>query len=81
MNRALISYGLTLAVREYGAKEVRRAVSAIWNTDHGERLTKKLKEAAELVEGLPYSNAIAFLEGELERYQLITPDFLEAATV
>ena len=81
MNRAFISYGLTLAVREYGAKEVRRAVSAIWNTDHGERLTKKIREAAELVEGLPYSNAIAYLEGELERYPLITPDFLDAATV
>jgi hypothetical protein len=79
MNRALISYGLTLAIRNYGAKEVRRAASAVWNTDHTERLTNKIKEAAELVEGLPYSNGVAFLEVELERYQLITPSYLEAA--
>lgn len=79
MNRAFISYGLTLAIRDHGAKEVRRAVSAIWNKDHGERLTNKMKEAAALAAGLPYSNSVAFLEGELERYQLITPSFLETA--
>lgn len=81
MNRAFISYGLTLAVRDHGAKEVRRAASVVWNTDHTERLTKKMKDAAELAAGLPYSNGVAFIEAELERYQLITPSFLESATV
>jgi hypothetical protein len=81
MNRAFISYGLTLAVRDYGAKEVRRAASVVWNTDHTERLTKKIKEAAELAAGLPYSGGVAFIEAELERYQLITPSLLESATV
>lgn len=78
MNRAFISYGLTLAVRDYGAKEIRRAVSAVWNTDHTERLTKKMKDAAELTAGLPYSHGVAFVEAAFERYQLITPSFLEA---
>lgn len=78
MNHALISYGLTCAIRDHGAKEVRRAIYRCWNRNHGERLTRKIQAAAELTRGLPYSNSIAFVDAALERYELITPRLLEA---
>jgi len=78
MNHALISYGLTCAIRDHGAKEVRRAISKCWNKNHGERLTKKMQAAAVLTRGLPYSNSIAFVDNAIERYELITPRLLEA---
>ncbi len=79
MNRALTSYGLACAIRDYGAKEVRRAVSGGWNKDHGERLTQKIQAAAELTRGLPYANSVAFVDAALERFELLTPRLLEAA--
>ena len=72
MNHALTSYGLVCAIRDHGAKEVRRVVSASWNTDHPERLTHKIEEAAKLTQGLPYSNSIAFIDKAIEDYNLIT---------
>lgn len=72
LNRALISYGLASAIRDNGAKEVRRVISRVWSADHPERLTKRLVEASELTKGLPYSNSIAFIEAGIERYQLMT---------
>jgi hypothetical protein len=77
MNRALISYGLTRAIRDHGVKEVRRAVAAKWNTDHGERLTSKMKTAAALTAGLPYSNAIVFVATAIEQFECINPSMLE----
>jgi len=72
MNYALISYGLATAIRDHGAKEVRGAIFDMWDTDHPERLTKKIELAAELTRGLPYSNNIAFLDNALKSYQLIS---------
>jgi hypothetical protein len=77
MNRALISYGLTRAIRDHGAKEVKRAISANWNQDHGERLTEKMRTAAALTDGLPFSNSIAFIASQLEKYECITHLYLE----
>ena len=71
MNRALISYGLARAIRDHGAKETRRAIFSIWNTDHTERLTHKIETAVELTRGLPYSNAIAFIDKAFEQFELI----------
>jgi len=79
MNQTFISYGLACAIRDHGAKEVRRVVSKGWNTDHPERLTKKIEAAAELTRGLPYSNAISLIDGALERYELTTPSSLQNA--
>ena len=77
MNRALISYGLTRAMRDHGAKEVKRAVSDYWNQDHGERLTEKMRTAAALTDGLPFSNSITFIAAQLEKYECITRLYLE----
>jgi len=77
MNRALIAYGLTLAIRGHGAKEVRRTIFADWNTDHTERLTRKIEASAALMRGLPYSDTIAFLDAAFERFEVIDLALLE----
>ncbi len=77
MNRALISYGLARAIRDHGVKETKRAIFSVWNTDHTERLTKKIEAAAELTRGLPYSNAVAFIDKVFEQFELITLPLLE----
>lgn len=77
LNNALISYGLATAIRDHGAKEVRGAIFDLWNTDHPERLTNKIKLASELTKGLPYSNNIAFIDKSLKRFELITLISLE----
>jgi len=77
MNAALTCYGLACAIQDHGAKEVRRAVFGIWNTDHPERLTRRIKAAAALTEDLPYSNGIAFVDAALEKYELINLGLLE----
>jgi hypothetical protein len=77
MNHAFTSYGLACAIRDHGAKEVRRAVSVGWNTDHPERLTRKIEAAAALTSGLSYSNSVSFVDAALERFELITRSLLE----
>lgn len=77
MNNALISYGLATAIRDHGVKEVRGAMFDIWDTDHPERLTKKIRKASELTKGLPYSNNISFIDTALERFELINLTSLE----
>lgn len=72
LNNALTSYGLATAIRDHGAKEVRGAIFDAWDTNHPERLKKKMEIASELTEGLPYSNNIAFIDRELKRYELIS---------
>lgn len=79
MNNAFAAYGLIRAINEHGAKEVRRAISANWNNDHPERLTRKIEAAVELTRGLPYSNCIAFVDTAIEQYELLTPRLLEVA--
>jgi predicted DNA-binding transcriptional regulator len=77
MNNALTAYGLATAIRDHGAKETRGAIFEIWNTDHPERLTKKIKLASELTAGLPYSNNIVYIDTALNKYELITLNSLE----
>ncbi|MEI7720224.1 MAG: hypothetical protein WCI89_03390 [bacterium] len=77
INKALASYGLACAIRDRGAKEVRRVVSVGRNKDHPERLTRKIEAAAALTRGLPYSNGIAFVDAALEQHELITKELLE----
>lgn len=71
MNSAFISYGIATAILDNGVKEVRGVIHQGWNKDHPERLTKKIKTASELTEGLPYSNNIAFIDSELKKFTLI----------
>jgi hypothetical protein len=77
MNRALISYGLARAIRDHGAKEAKRAIFSVWNSDHSERLTRKIEASAELTRDLPYSNTIALIDSAFERFELINLALLE----
>ena len=77
MNAALISYGLACAIQDHGAKEVRRAIFSIWNTDHPERLNRRIKEASRLTAGLPYSNGIALIDAAVEKYKTINLELLK----
>lgn len=76
MNKALTSYGLTRAIKEHGAKEVRRVIFTLWNSDHSERVTEKLKTASEFADGLGPSNCISFIDGKLDKFETITLDML-----
>lgn len=78
LNNALTSYGLARAIRDHGAKEVRRAIFNVWNTDHTERLTQKIKATTDLTHGLPHSNNIVFIDKALEKFDPITLDFLRS---
>lgn len=77
LNNALISYGLAMAIRDHGAKEVKGAILDIWSKQHPERLNQKIKSASDMVKGLPYSNNVAFLDKALEKFELITTTSLE----
>jgi hypothetical protein len=76
MNKALIAYGLTCIIREQGVKEFRRLIFSHWNAEHPERLNKKIKQASELTQGLPYANGVSFVDTEIEKYALITRTIL-----
>jgi len=76
MNHALIAYGLTCIIRDHGAKELKRLIFNHWNPKHPERLNKKIQSASELTKELPYSNGVAFVDGQLETYELITRQYL-----
>ncbi len=77
LNNALVCYALAIIIREHGVKEVKGAIFDVWNKDHPERLTRKIKQASELMRGLPYSNNIAFIDSGLEKYELLTSASLE----
>lgn len=77
LNKALISYGLALTIRNHGAKETKRAIFTVINTDHSERLTHKIEAAAQLAQGIPFSNTVAYIDQAFEEFQPITIDFLE----
>lgn len=81
MNKALIAYGILMIIKDHGAKEFKRLMFKHWTSDHPERLNKKIKEASELTKELPYSNGVAFVDGQLEAYELITRPLLKARTV
>ncbi len=71
LNNALTSYGLATAIKDHGAKEVRGAIFDMWDTNHPERLNKKIELASELIQGLPYSNCISFINNALENFEFI----------
>ena len=77
LNKALTSYGLACTIRNHGAKEVKRTVFTAINEDHSERLTKKIQKSAELAKGIPFSNTIAYIDRNLESFELIDWNLLE----
>jgi len=77
LNNALITYALVCIIKKFGVKELRKLIFSLWDTNHPERLTKKIEKATELTKELPYSDGIAFVDAEIDRYQLITLNLLE----
>lgn len=76
MNTALISYGLACIIQDHGAKEARRAIFAVWNTNHPERLSRRMQESAVLTAGLPYSNGIAHVDAAIEKCESLDLDLV-----
>jgi hypothetical protein len=77
LNKALTSYGLARVIKEHGAKQIRELVNGVWKGDHiPERFAKKITAAAELLDGIPYSNGIAFLDKAIEDFKPIDLDSL-----
>jgi hypothetical protein len=71
MNKALIAYGLVCIVRDRGAKEFKQLMFSNWNDDHPERLNEKIAKASDLLKGISYSNGMAFVDAELNRFKPI----------
>lgn len=76
MNKALISYGLIRAIKEFGAKEVKRFIFTLWNSDHSERVTEKIKTTLGFAKGLGPSDCISFVDRELNKFEIVTLDTL-----
>lgn len=70
-NQALWSYGLATAIRDHSAKTVRKELGKIWSSRSDERLDEKMAVAAELAQGIPFSDGIAHIGRELERFEFI----------
>jgi len=77
LNRALIAFGIVCVIKTHGVKELRKTIFRFWLKDHPERLTRKMQEVSELAKGLSYSNGVAFVDTNLEQYELITRTLLE----
>jgi len=77
-NSALISFGLAMLVKKYGIAFIRSEYKKIWSDRAcGERLDKKVEEAEKLLEGLPYSDDITFVDQKMRAFERITMDSLE----
>jgi hypothetical protein len=76
-NKALIAYGLAQSIKKHGAKQVRELVDGVWDSDHPERFSKKIASAAELMQGILYTNGIAFIDKAIEEFKLIDLDLLQ----
>lgn len=71
MNKSFIYYGIIAFTKDFGVKELKRMVNTYWSKDHPERLTKKIKEASEIVDNMPYKANIAFITEALDKFEII----------
>ena len=69
-NKALWTYGLARAIKDYGAKTVKSELNKIW-IKKDNRLTNKLGIATELVDDIPVSQGISYITEQLERFEFI----------
>ena len=70
-NQALWSYGLTMAIKDHGAKAVRQEVGKIWSDKAtGTRFDEKLKIAVSLADGIPLSDGVSFISKALGHFQI-----------
>lgn len=71
MNKGFTAYGIAMAVRDHGAKEVKGVVAQLWSDSHPERFGEKLNNAVALTEGLGQSTNIAFIENALVQFKKV----------
>lgn len=75
-NKALWSYGLTLAIKDHGVKAIRKEVGKVWPGTANERLDEKLAKAAELARGIPLLEGVLHIDAELAKFERVTLDTL-----
>lgn len=73
-NQALWSYGLALMFKNHGVKMIKDEINKAWSSKCGERLEDKIRTAANLVEGLSYSDEIMYIDRQLELFERIELD-------
>ena len=76
-NQALWSYGLATAIKDHGAKAIRKELGKVWSSKADERMDEKLAIAAKLAEGIPFSDEIFHISKELKRFEPIDLALLE----
>ena len=76
-NQALWSYGLATAIKDHGAKAIRKELGRVWSNKADERLDEKMSIAAKLAEGIPFSDGVLHISRELERFEFINLALLE----
>ena len=77
INKVLIIYGIISFIRAFSVKEFKQFCMTHWNSDHPERLNSKILQASKLLDGLGYSNSIAFIDRELNRFEQIKLPFID----
>jgi hypothetical protein len=75
-NKALISFGLAVAIKENGAKTVRQEIEKRWLAKAGERINEKLYTAVSLLNDVPLSQGIVYIGEKLNQFTSISKDFL-----
>lgn len=71
MNNAFTYYGIIAIIKDFGVKELKRIVEMFWNKDHPERLTKKIKNASDIVKNMPYKANIAYITEKIREHEII----------
>lgn len=70
-------YGIIMGIKELGAKAFKIELKKGWSAKTAFRLPKIIRLAATFLEGLAYSDKIAFFDAELRKFEHITLDFLK----
>jgi len=72
-NTAYTSYGLIMAIKDNGVDMVHSACLNGWSEKTcGIRHTEKIKTAEKFLKGLPVSDAMSFLDTEIQNFQRLT---------
>lgn len=72
-NSALMSFGLAMLIRECGADMVRNLCLDVWSEKTcGLRLTEKIQRAEQLIRNMPISDAMNFVDTEMQSFKRLT---------
>lgn len=71
-NKAISTYGLTVAIKNHGVKMIKDEFNKLWSDKSGERLEEKIRTSATLLKGLTYSDRITFIDSQLDLFEIVT---------